>query len=140
MAHCIVYFSTSVRLLEHEDILNILQQSRQHNAQVGISGILLYMHGHIIQVLEGEKQAVTALFKRIELDPRHKNVACVLNQSIAERLFAQWSMGYETPTTQQFGEIRTMIAIDKPFDIPVGENEPAILKTLKAFYKINHQG
>ena len=140
MAHCIVYFSTSVRLFDQEDILNILQQSHQHNAQAGITGILLYMHGHIIQVLEGEEQAVVALFKRIEMDPRHKNVACVLNKAIAERLFAQWRMGYETLTTQQFGQIRTMIDVDQRLEIPAAENEPAILKTLKAFYKINHQG
>ncbi|RZK31621.1 MAG: BLUF domain-containing protein [Hymenobacter sp.] len=140
MPHCIIYFSTSSWSFTSEDIQEILQQSRSWNAQVGITGVLLYMHGHIIQVLEGEKQAVVALFKRIEMDPRHKNVACVLNQSIAKRLFAQWRMGYETLTTQQFGQIRTMIDVDQRLEIPAEENEPAILKTLKAFYKINHQG
>ncbi len=105
-AHCLVYFSTSVRLFDQEDINSILQQSCRHNAQVGITGVLLYMHGHIIQVLEGDKEAVSSLYGRIELDPRHTNVTCVLNQSIKERLFASWSMGYKTLTASQFEEVK----------------------------------
>lgn len=139
MAHCIVYFSTSSWLFTPEDIEDILQQSRSWNAQVGITGVLLYMHGHIIQVLEGDKAAVDALFERIRKDTRHKQVICVLNQSIEARLFSQWSMGYETLTTQQFNEVSTLIALDKPEQFIEKENESVILKTLRGFYNINHQ-
>ncbi|WP_157816180.1 BLUF domain-containing protein [Spirosoma pollinicola] len=139
MTHCIIYFSTSSWSFTSEDIQDILQQSRSRNAQVGITGVLLYMHGHIIQVLEGDKPAVDDLFERIKKDTRHKQVICVLNQSIKAHLFSQWSMGYETLTTQQFDEIRTIIDLDKPKPVSETENESAIVKTLRGFYKINHQ-
>ncbi len=139
MAHCLIYFSTSSWLFTQDDINDILQQSRSWNAQVGISGVLLYMHSHIIQVLEGDKLAVDALFERIKRDVRHKQVICVLNQPIKARLFSQWSMGYETLTSQQFNEVRLIIDLDKQEQITQKENESAILKTLRGFYKINHQ-
>jgi hypothetical protein len=139
VVHCIVYFSTSVRPFENEDILNILHQSRQHNAQADISGMLLYMRGNIIQVLEGDKQAVLDLFGRIETDHRHTNVACVLNKPIEERLFADWNMGYQTTTSREFEAVKAIIDIDKGNLAPKSENKPAILKTLNAFYRINHQ-
>lgn len=138
MAHCIIYFSTSSWLYNPEDIKDLLQQSRSWNAQVGITGVLLYMHGHIIQVLEGDKATVDALFERIKNDTRHKQVICVLNKSIEGRLFSQWSMGYETLTTQQFNEVRTIVDLDKQEPIIAKENESVILKTLRGFYRINH--
>ena len=139
MPHCIIYFSTSSWSFTSEDIQEILQQSRSWNAQVGITGVLLYMHGHIIQVLEGDKPAVDALFERIKKDPRHKQIICVLNQSIEALLFSHWSMGYETLTTQQFDEVRTIIDLAESEPARETENESAIVKTLRGFYKINHQ-
>lgn len=139
MAHCTVYFSTSSWLFTPEDIKDILQQSRSWNAQVGITGVLLYMRGHIIQVLEGDKPAVDTLFERIKTDTRHKQVICVLNQSIKARLFSQWSMGYEALTIHQFDEVRTIIDLDRGEQVTQKEDEPVILKTLEGFYKIHHQ-
>ena len=52
-AHCIVYFSSSVGPLEEKELISILHQSRQHNRQMNITGVLLYVQGRIVQVLEG---------------------------------------------------------------------------------------
>lgn len=137
MVHCIVYFSSSVRLFQEEDIQCILQQSRHHNAQAGITGVLLYLHGNIIQVLEGDKKAVAALYQRIEVDPRHRDVTCVLNHSIQERLFSTWSMGYQTLTTAQFEQVKRLVDLDTRTEAASQVKEPVVLKTLKAFYQIN---
>jgi hypothetical protein len=137
MEHCLVYFSRSCGLFQEEDLAAILQQSRQHNAQVGITGVLLYVRGSIIQVLEGEKEAVEALYKRIERDRRHRDVTCVLRRSIDSRLFASWSMGYETLSVQELDEIKTIVALDKHEDSSSKGEESIILKTLKVFYESN---
>jgi hypothetical protein len=50
---CLIYFSSSVKLFQEEDMVNLLQQSRRHTSEVGITGVLLYVRGQIIQVLEG---------------------------------------------------------------------------------------
>ncbi|QHV97772.1 BLUF domain-containing protein [Spirosoma endbachense] len=38
----------------------LLQQSRHANVRTGVAGVLLYVRGSIVQVLEGEKVAVDA--------------------------------------------------------------------------------
>jgi len=64
MEHCIVYFSKSVKPFNENDLTAILQKSHQNNAERNITGVLLYVRGSIIQVLEGEKVTVEALYKR----------------------------------------------------------------------------
>ncbi len=139
MEHCLVYFSTSFGLFDEETIASILQQSRRNNAKAGITGLLLYMNGSIIQVLEGEKEAIEALYKRISRDERHTHVVCVLNRPIKERLFDRWSMAYETLTISQFSEVEEIVALSKWKDATIKADDSIILKTIKAFYETNRQ-
>ncbi|MFD2937798.1 BLUF domain-containing protein [Spirosoma flavum] len=131
--YCTVYFSTSVGSLVENDLSVILKQSRFNNAKSGITGILLYINGNIIQVLEGDDKAVETLYHRIEKDPRHTNLVRVLNKPIDQRLFADWSMGYETITSRQLENIREIVDTDAN----QAAGNPIILKTLKAFYETN---
>lgn len=137
--HTLVYFSTSFGLFQEEDLASILQQSRRNNAQANITGLLLYMNGNIIQVLEGEKQAVESLYKRIETDQRHTHVICVLNRPISHRLFARWSMAYEMLTTAQLEDIEAIVASYRDQASVSPTDDAVILKTLKAFYETNRQ-
>lgn len=134
MDHCLTYFSTSVGLLTEENLTNILEQSRRNNARLGITGVLLYVRGSIIQVLEGEQPALEALYERIQADPRHKNVTTVINRPIPQRLFGQWSMGYETLTTRQLEEIQRVVNLDDNQESLTGAGESVILKMIKLFY------
>ena len=134
---CIIYFSKSTRLSNEVDLLTLLQQSRHNNAKENISGVLLYVRGSIVQVLEGETLAVETLFGRIEQDKRHTNVTRVLNRLITERLFSDWTMGYETVTSHQMADIKRMIAPNKNQEITSAKQE-AILRMLRAFYEGNH--
>lgn len=135
--HCTVYFSTSVGMLVENDLVDILKKSRSNNAKAGITGVLLYVNGSIIQVLEGEQKAVEALYGRIEQDPRHTNVVRVLNKPISQHLFGDWTMGYETITSRQLEDIRKIIDTDAHQDSSKSTDNHVILKTLKAFYENN---
>ena len=99
--------------------------------------MLLYVRGSIIQVLEGEKQTVEALYKRIEQDERHTDVSIGLNRPITQRLFANWSMGYETITARQLGEIKAIVDVDNSQELTAEIPEPIIFKTLRVFYQGN---
>jgi hypothetical protein len=74
-------------------IESILVQSRQHNALIGITGILCYGDGIFLQCIEGGRMQVSELFGSIQKDPRHKDVALLHYEEIAERRFSGWSMG-----------------------------------------------
>jgi hypothetical protein len=90
----IVYISTAVKSLNHDDLSALLQQCRDSNRKLGITGILLYQQGTFMQMLEGDKQAVLDLYHRISRDPRHTAIHTVLEGDIEQRNFADWSMGF----------------------------------------------
>ncbi|MDB5957408.1 BLUF domain-containing protein [Ramlibacter sp.] len=72
---------------------SILQQSRQHNPPLGITGILCYGDGVFLQCIEGGRLQVSELFGAIRNDARHKEVALLHFEEISERRFGGWSMG-----------------------------------------------
>lgn len=74
-------------------IEGILSQSRQHNPQSGITGILCYGGGIFLQAIEGGRMAVSDLFGHIQRDVRHKDVVLLDFEEISERRFGGWTMG-----------------------------------------------
>ena len=78
----------------HQEIGAILQTARESNRQRGITGALLYSSGCFAQVLEGPLSEVENTFERIQLDPRHRDVALIQHQPIAGRSFGNWSMAF----------------------------------------------
>ena len=71
----------------------ILAQSRAHNTMCGITGILCYGGGVFLQAIEGGRMAVSDLYGHIQRDARHKDVALLHFEEIAERRFGGWTMG-----------------------------------------------
>ena len=71
----------------------ILLQSRQHNPECGITGILCYGGGIFLQAIEGGRMAVSELYGHIQKDPRHKEVVLLHYEEISERRFGGWTMG-----------------------------------------------
>ena len=71
----------------------ILAQSRQHNPECGITGILCYGGGVFLQAIEGGRMAVSELYSHIQKDVRHKEVVLLHYEEILERRFGGWTMG-----------------------------------------------
>ena len=76
-----------------EAIESILHQSRVHNPESGVTGVLCYGGGIFLQALEGGRMTVSELYGHIQRDPRHKDVVLLQYQEISERRFAGWTMG-----------------------------------------------
>ena len=74
-------------------IAAILEKAREHNAVTGITGILCYGGGIFLQAIEGGRMPVSELFGTLQKDPRHKDVALLHYEEIAERRFGGWTMG-----------------------------------------------
>lgn len=88
------YLSSTPALLGEDDIADILVRSRQNNQRLGITGLLVYRDGNVLQFLEGEQEAVRALFGHISKDPRHRRVIQLYERVILERDFPEWTMGF----------------------------------------------
>lgn len=88
----LLYTSRS-QAITQETIDAILAQSRLHNPANGITGILCHGGDVFMQVLEGGRNAVNALYREICKDSRHDAVTLLHYEEISERRFAGWTMG-----------------------------------------------
>ena len=76
-----------------EAINAILMQSRLHNPESGITGILCYGGGIFLQAIEGGRMTISALYGHIQRDVRHADVVLLHYEEISERRFGGWTMG-----------------------------------------------
>jgi hypothetical protein len=90
----IAYVSIAVRLLDGNQLLELLNTSRERNRRDDITGLLLYSNGRFIQCIEGPEAALRNLYGDISVDSRHKNVTLLVDESISGRDFGSWTMGY----------------------------------------------
>jgi len=98
----LLYVSNTRRDLAQPDLESILVASRRNNAAAGITGMLLFMDGAFLQVLEGDSDAVAQTYARIRRDARHWHPQTLVDQD-APRAFGQWSMGFERLNPGAFG-------------------------------------
>src|SRR5687767_6279847 len=90
----LVYVSSAINLFNSDELKDLLEISRRNNSALDITGMLLYRDGNFIQALEGDEQAVRALFEKISRDPRHKGIVTLVQGETPEREFPDWSMGF----------------------------------------------
>lgn len=74
------------------DLESILDACQRNNPLRCISGMLLFDNGHFLQLLEGDRGAVSDCFLRIAKDTRHRDVQLLICGPIEARLFTRWSM------------------------------------------------
>ncbi|RYU92218.1 BLUF domain-containing protein [Mucilaginibacter terrigena] len=131
----IVYVSTAVKLMHENQLLDILHNSRQHNAALSISGVLLYSEGTFIQVLEGRDSVIDALYARIQADQRHKNIIKLIDEPITEKSFAQWLMGFAVTdaakTEKLLGYLRSVNELD------LNSSNSGTINAIKTFIESN---
>ena len=91
----VVYASIANTDMPLPDLLALLQQARQRNAEEGITGLLLYRDRFFLQLVEGSDTAIAALLGRLRSDRRHSVVTLLSDRlGVGERLFPRWRMGF----------------------------------------------
>jgi hypothetical protein len=131
----IVYVSTSVKLMHENQLLDILHNSRLHNAALNISGVLLYSDGTFIQVLEGKDTVIDALYTRIKADQRHKNIITLIDGPITEKSFGQWLMGFAVTESKKTEKLLGYLRSINELDLNNGNN--TAVDAIKTFIETN---
>lgn len=93
----LVYASRALQPFGDDDLLQLLQAARARNDAHGVTGMLVFAAGSFLQLLEGEDEAVEVIWVRIRMDPRHTGLRVLQDGLARDRLFAEWSMGFEHP-------------------------------------------
>jgi Sensors of blue-light using FAD len=61
----LLYLSESTIPFRKRDPRKLLSKSRENNAKLGVTGMLLFKSGNFLQVLEGQRETVLTLYKKI---------------------------------------------------------------------------
>jgi len=127
----IIYASLATNDLSGEEIRSLLDIARRNNASVKVGGMLVYHEDCFLQVLEGPRIAVEAIYKHLQTDPRHQNVKLLLKQEIEENEFNEWSMAY-IDTDGQNGGLKGYVDYIEKLD-GEAEGDTAARKVLRRF-------
>lgn len=90
----LIYVSDKINTFVPSDVDSILSSARKNNEKHGITGLLVELPKHFIQILEGNQGRVKQTFNRISHDSRHQNVRVILGQNIEFREIEAWEMGF----------------------------------------------
>ena len=93
--HQLLYVSATRRDLPEDVLKAILAVSRANNARLNVTGLLLYLDGGFLQILEGARQTLHQLYAVIAKDSRHWEERLLLDQA-GTRNFREWSMGFKS--------------------------------------------
>ena len=88
------YVSSAVGKFTQDELVELLAKAREKNARLGVTGMLLYDDGNFMQVLEGPKETVKALYDTITKDRRHHGYIVIDEDELPARQFSDWSMGF----------------------------------------------
>ena len=80
----LLYASRAVDDVSQEELMTILSQSKAHNPASGITGVLCSSGRLFLQLLEGGRMQVNALYNQIAADARHKDVVILSYEEISE--------------------------------------------------------
>lgn len=90
----LTYISKAIPDIKRQDLDDILEEADAENAIRNITGCLIYHNGRFVQILEGSKEDLRYIYRKIEADPRHHTVTLLWENEIDHRFFAQWNMAF----------------------------------------------
>ncbi len=128
--HHLIYESHARKLFTENELVELLQKARIHNAAKGVTGLLLYApDGRFIQVLEGPMEAIYQLyFEHITRDSRHSQVQLLAAGVLDRRRFSGWRMGFRHATPAALTELSGHFdTADAAFLLPLLPNLPSSL-------------
>jgi hypothetical protein len=71
---------------------SILEVCSVNNKKAEITGVLCQGSGIYMQVIEGKRSAINALYSRIISDKRHNQIELLSFEEVGQRRYGQWSM------------------------------------------------
>lgn len=92
--HLIAYVSSfNAKKYDPDEVLEeIVNVAKVENAKRQITGVLFYLNGVFLQIIEGEEALLRQLMSNIEKDKRHSNIEYLIDTKVEQRGFQKWNM------------------------------------------------
>jgi hypothetical protein len=95
----LIYVSTASDGVDLNECKQILIQAHARNTNEDLTGLLAFNNQKFLQVLEGSRESISALYSKLLTDPRHRKLEVMGCKEIQERLWPKWSMGFAVANT-----------------------------------------
>lgn len=87
----IAYVSRAAGGVGPREVYDIIRSAHNRNGAAGLTGALVFVDGHFVQVLEGERFRLDACLARIAADPRHEALDLRTRSVADHRMFpGEW--------------------------------------------------
>jgi hypothetical protein len=96
------------------NLVAILGESQRNNDRDELTGALASHNGRYIQVIEGSASTLDGLLRRLERDPRHKDIKLLERDVITSREFGRWAMANAVVTPEAAPVLEELMASDFP--------------------------
>jgi hypothetical protein len=80
--------------LSPEGLQALLTTARRCNRLHDVSGMMAFDSRYFLQAVEGSREALSQLYSNLVRDPRHKRLVLLSFESIEQRSFSDWTMGF----------------------------------------------
>jgi hypothetical protein len=97
----IIYSSQAKVPMSMAGLEEILVDARAANEKRQVTGVLVYVDGVFLQILEGEEAVIRGLVQSISADSRHGDLKVFYERQVSHRTFPDWRMAYLSATPQQ---------------------------------------
>lgn len=91
----LLYTSVASRDIGPDELKRIGALAADRNGVDGISGLLCFDGQKFMQLIEGPRDSIQSLMKRLQRDERHRDIAVIYEAETAKRDFGHWSMRAE---------------------------------------------
>lgn len=94
----IVYASSATMPTDAASVEALLVEARNYNLETATTGVLLLCDGSFMQCIEGRGAGFEQTWDRIRRSRRHTHVTTMVDETIEERAFGDWQMGFFGPS------------------------------------------
>lgn len=99
---------------EQATISKIVSHAQTKNAELRVTGALLFTGQHFAQIFEGPPEYIHMLMTSIFNDSRHRNVKVVDTRPISSRQFPDWQMAYQGPSQFVSRHVTKLLHVSTP--------------------------
>lgn len=92
MIRRIIYVSSARKLLDGDDLRQLVFEAAAKNEKLGITGAIAYKDGSFMQVIEGDENRIEQIFSSIANDTRHHGIILIIDDNDEERHFPNQHM------------------------------------------------
>lgn len=117
------------------EVKDIFEKSVENNIRADVGGIMIYLDGSFIAVIEGEESKVLETFSRIKADARHGGIIVLIDEEIESKSFKNFHVLLKKSVKAKImnDSKYPQFLLENNIDKACANNQSIAIKLLKSF-------